>query len=65
MHFKMLSTICFNLDQSEIMSSDNGLNKKKKCCLILDPHYVLADAYFQPNAFSNVTKKLPVNHEKC
>ena len=25
MHFKMASAICFNLDQSEIMSSGNGL----------------------------------------
>ena len=26
MHFKMLSTICFNLDQSNILSSGDGLN---------------------------------------
>ena len=26
MHFKMLSAICFNLDQSKILSSGNGLN---------------------------------------
>ena len=25
MHFKMLSAICFNLDQSKILSSGNGL----------------------------------------
>ena len=25
MHFKMSSAICFNLDQSQILSSDNGL----------------------------------------
>ena len=25
MHFKMSSTICFNLDQSKLLSSDNGL----------------------------------------
>ena len=25
MHFKMLSAICLNLDQSKILSSDNGL----------------------------------------
>ena len=27
MHFKMLSAICFNLDQSKIMSSGNELKK--------------------------------------
>ena len=26
MHFKMLSAICFNLDQSKILLSDNGLS---------------------------------------
>ena len=26
-YFKMLSAICFNLDQSKILSSGNGLNK--------------------------------------
>ena len=26
MHFKILSAICFNLDQFEILSSGNGLN---------------------------------------
>ena len=26
MHFKMLSAICFNLDQSKILTSGNGLN---------------------------------------
>ena len=26
MHFKMLSAICFNLDQSKILLSVNGLN---------------------------------------
>ena len=28
MHLKMLSAICFNLDQSEILSSGNGLNRE-------------------------------------
>ena len=36
MHFKMLSAICFSLDQSRILSSGNGLNSKlsgyKKLC---------------------------------
>ena len=27
MHFKMLSAICFNLGQSKILSSGNGLNE--------------------------------------
>ena len=27
MHFKMSSAICFNLDQSKILSSGNGLNE--------------------------------------
>ena len=27
MHFKMLSAICFNLDQSKILSSGNGLTQ--------------------------------------
>ena len=26
MHFKMSSSICFNMDQSKILSSGNGLN---------------------------------------
>ena len=26
MHFKLSSAICFNLDQSKILSSGNGLN---------------------------------------
>ena len=30
MHFKMLSAICFNLDQSKILLSGNGLREKKK-----------------------------------
>ena len=30
MHFKMSSTICFRLDQSQILSSGNGLKEKKK-----------------------------------
>ena len=29
MHFKMSSAISFNLDQSKIFSSGNGLKKKK------------------------------------
>ena len=29
MHFKMLSAICFNLDQSKVLSSGNGLSKDK------------------------------------
>ena len=28
MHFKMLSAICFNLDQSKLLSSVNGLKLK-------------------------------------
>ena len=28
-HFKMLSAICFNLDQSKFLSSGNGLNTKQ------------------------------------
>ena len=28
MHFKMSSAICFNLDQSKILSSENGLSEK-------------------------------------
>ena len=30
MHFKMLSAICFNLDQSKILSSGNGLKSQRK-----------------------------------
>ena len=39
MHFKMSSAICFNLDQSKIVSSGNGL-KLALCCkgLILHPN---------------------------
>ena len=33
MDFKMSSAICFNLDQSKILSSGNGLNNKQP----LDP----------------------------
>ena len=38
MHFKMLSAICFNLDQSKILSSVNGLTPSQmtnfRLCLI-------------------------------
>ena len=30
MHFKMSSAICFNLDQSKILSSGNRLNEPEK-----------------------------------
>ena len=30
MHFKMSSAICFNLDQSKILSSGNGLDEPEK-----------------------------------
>ena len=30
MHFKMLSAICFDLDQCEILSSGNGLRLNKR-----------------------------------
>ena len=30
-HFKMLSAICFNLDQSKILSSGNGLINQELC----------------------------------
>ena len=30
MHFKMSSAICFNLDQSKILSSGNGLKIAKR-----------------------------------
>ena len=33
MQFRMLSVICFNLDQSKILSSGNGLNKRAKMAL--------------------------------
>ena len=29
MHFKMLSGICFNLDQSKVLSSGNGLKDQQ------------------------------------
>ena len=31
MHFKMSSAICFNLEQSKILSSGNGLNGLSDC----------------------------------
>ena len=30
MHFKMSSAICYNLDQSKILSSGNGLKKTEE-----------------------------------
>ena len=33
MHFKMSSAICFDLDQSKILSSDNGLMRHSKTIL--------------------------------
>ena len=36
MHFKMLSAICLNLDQSKILSSGNGL---KNCLLYISSSY--------------------------
>ena len=33
MHFKMSSAICFNLDQSNILSSGNGILYYKKLCM--------------------------------
>ena len=36
MHFKMSSAICFNLDQSKILPSGNGLNVAKMTILLFD-----------------------------
>ena len=43
MHFKMLSAVCFNLDQSKILLSGDGLNfdESKNCqtyIMIVIPH---------------------------
>ena len=34
MHFEILSAICFNLDQSKIMSSGNGLSQSAVALLL-------------------------------
>ena len=39
MHFKMSSAICFNLGQSKIFSSGNGLRKRRQCLLGFSPKY--------------------------
>ena len=38
MHFEISSAICFNLDQSKILSSGNGLNSRFKEESILNFH---------------------------
>ena len=49
MHFKMLSAICFNLDQSKILSSGNGLKKYNLSKLT---HIVILQIGFPKQTFS-------------
>ena len=47
MHFKMFSAICFNLDQSRILSSVNGLTQ--------NPAFI--DPFMEKKAFEKIVGK--------
>ena len=64
MHFKMSSAICLNLDQSEILSSGNGLNNST--ILSLRNEYIYSKScIYRPLKGSNESGHLQQVVFKC
>ena len=61
MHFKMSSAICFNLDQSKILLSGNGLKPNSQILTLTKVKafavYQFKDAFFDIHVVQNILGK--------
>ena len=68
MHFEMSSAICFNLDQSKILSSGNGLillnAQNQTFCLLTLPKQALVFMCLQHKPFENTVGKEEIAHNE-
>ena len=62
MHFKISSVICFNLDQSKVLSSCNGLNADQDRVFVAGREYTLLTSTFFLNEERH--KKMIMYQEK-